>query len=256
MAKSKLTPEERKRRDDECKRRWRENNRQYSGQYYLGHREKWLKPITPERREYNRQYNREYYLEHRKGWNKPLTPEQREYKRQRDREYCRKNAEKAKARAAAWVKANPQRARESHRAYALGPKREELREKRREYAAAHSKELVAKAAAWAATHPERTRELKLQAAHKRRARKLAAPGQHTHADILRLFERQHGHCVACNSALVKTGKGKYHVDHIMPLTRGGSDGPENLQLLCPHCNLRKNAKTPEQWAKEQGKLFI
>ena len=26
------------------------------------------------------------------------------------------------------------------------------------------------------------------------------------------------------------------VDHVVPRSRGGSDHPENLQLLCPNCN--------------------
>jgi 5-methylcytosine-specific restriction endonuclease McrA len=34
----------------------------------------------------------------------------------------------------------------------------------------------------------------------------------------------------------------FHVDHIVPLARGGTNGPENLQLLAPVCNLRKGAK--------------
>jgi 5-methylcytosine-specific restriction endonuclease McrA len=33
----------------------------------------------------------------------------------------------------------------------------------------------------------------------------------------------------------------------MPLKLGGSNWPENLQLLCRTCNLRKNAKHPDVW---------
>jgi 5-methylcytosine-specific restriction endonuclease McrA len=35
----------------------------------------------------------------------------------------------------------------------------------------------------------------------------------------------------------------YHVDHMTPLSRGGSNGPENLVCACRRCNLSKHNKT-------------
>ncbi|NVB39640.1 HNH endonuclease [Pseudenhygromyxa sp. WMMC2535] len=32
------------------------------------------------------------------------------------------------------------------------------------------------------------------------------------------------------------------VDHIIPRARGGNGSPENGQVLCPSCNLKKGAK--------------
>jgi len=42
--------------------------------------------------------------------------------------------------------------------------------------------------------------------------------------------------------------GDYHVDHRVPIARGGSNGPENLVIACPDCNRRKNAQMPHEFA--------
>ena len=89
----------------------------------------------------------------------------------------------------------------------------------------------------------------------RRARKRSAEGKHTSADIRAIFESQRGLCANCQSKLFKSGKNKFHVDHIMPLALGGSNWPSNLQCLCPSCNLKKSAKDPFKWAAENGRLL-
>jgi len=70
------------------------------------------------------------------------------------------------------------------------------------------------------------------------ARRRAVSGRHTGADVRAIFERQRGRCAWCCCPLW----GGYHVDHVMPLSRGGSDDADNLQLMCARCNLRKGAK--------------
>ena len=48
-----------------------------------------------------------------------------------------------------------------------------------------------------------------------------------------LFGRQEGQCAGCKiEFLFKI----MEVDHVVPRSRGGSDHPDNLQLLCPNCN--------------------
>jgi 5-methylcytosine-specific restriction endonuclease McrA len=62
------------------------------------------------------------------------------------------------------------------------------------------------------------------------------------AIVERLWRRQRGLCVFvwwCRSDLRLTG---YHLDHVVPRSRGGSDDERNLQLTCPKCNLSKGAR--------------
>lgn len=85
----------------------------------------------------------------------------------------------------------------------------------------------------------------------RRARKLGAAGVYTSDDIKRLFDLQRGRCACCAGSIVD----RYHVDHVYPLSKGGSNESKNIQLLCPECNLRKRAKQPHEFMRELGYLI-
>jgi 5-methylcytosine-specific restriction endonuclease McrA len=91
--------------------------------------------------------------------------------------------------------------------------------------------------------------------HNRRAQKINNGGRHTAQDILNLFTLQSGKCPYCSVELSSTKRNSFHVDHVIPISKGGSNGPENLQLLCPTCNLSKRAKLPEEFAAELGLLL-
>lgn len=112
-----------------------------------------------------------------------------------------------------------------------------------------------KIAARKAEHYAANTEKFIAYSRNRRARVRSAEGSHNSADVRAIFEKQQGLCANCETKLFKSGKQKFHVDHIMPLALGGSNWPANLQCLCPACNLSKCAKHPDDWAKEQGRLL-
>ena len=145
-----------------------------------------------------------------------------------------------------------------HRAEIRARRREYMREYQRRYRIEHRKECNEDARKrmqrWRDTHPERAREARTRGNQKWRkshpeiiqeinrntkARRKGAPRKHTQRDIAILYICQYGRCANAQCfADLRTG---YHIDHIRAIKNGGSNWPENLQLLCPPCNLKKGA---------------
>lgn len=59
-----------------------------------------------------------------------------------------------------------------------------------------------------------------------------------------IFERDQATCVYCGET-----SGPLHLDHMMPVSRGGHDTESNLAVACRGCNLSKGSKTPEEWLR-------
>jgi 5-methylcytosine-specific restriction endonuclease McrA len=159
--------------------------------------------------------------------------------------YEKANKEKITARKKAYYKANKeQRALKAKASYEANKEQRFVSHKA--YREANKRQVAATIKAWGKAHPER----RLAVVHKRRASKLNSGGTFTNIHITTLLAAQNSKCVYCRVELTITGKGKYHVDHRIPLFLGGSNHPENLQLLCPSCNLSKGRKHPDVYEKE------
>ena len=63
------------------------------------------------------------------------------------------------------------------------------------------------------------------------------------AIVAMLMRVQCGDCPYCGVDLMDG----YHVDHIYPRVKGGTDDVANLQLLCPTCNMAKGGKTESEY---------
>lgn len=61
--------------------------------------------------------------------------------------------------------------------------------------------------------------------------------------VQELYRLQKGRCKYCGR---KVGK-DFHVDHVVPFSRGGADHPSNLAVACPSCNLSKGDKLLHEW---------
>lgn len=112
----------------------------------------------------------------------------------------------------------------------------------------YSTKIVARMQLWRKQNPEKGRAHH----HNREARKRVSGGNHTGADIKWLMKTQKDKCAHpwCRKPLSEG----YHLDHRIPVAKGGGNDRRNIQLLCAPCNLSKSAKHPEAFAQENGYL--
>jgi 5-methylcytosine-specific restriction endonuclease McrA len=101
---------------------------------------------------------------------------------------------------------------------------------------------------------EERRLVNVAMAANRRARLRSAGGRYTKDDIIRLMGEQGGNCALCG---LPFGDDGYHIDHFIPLARGGTNDPSNLKLTHPACNLKKGARLPDEieWIESDPPLM-
>jgi hypothetical protein len=85
---------------------------------------------------------------------------------------------------------------------------------------------------------------------KRKAQKRASAGSYTAKQLQEQVKRQKSKCYYCKTKLPEI----YHVDHIVPLARGGSNDISNIVVTCPTCNMSKSYKLLHEWI-EGGRLL-
>jgi 5-methylcytosine-specific restriction endonuclease McrA len=108
-----------------------------------------------------------------------------------------------------------------------------------------SGEAAAVLRAYRKANPERVREW-------RQNRRAGVKGQKLpRGTVARILKAQKQRCAACRGKLPKN----YHLDHIVPLSKGGQHVPANVQLLCPPCNTSKQARDMIDFMQSRGLLL-
>ena len=116
--------------------------------------------------------------------------------------------------------------------------REELDAYNRAYHEAHREEIVARKRAYLQTR--RGRAGSLADSSRRRAR---PGGQELTAGVMQEVQSAAGGiCCYCGEPFDDG-----HIDHIIPVSKGGTNDRENLVYCCAFCNMSKGAKLLEDW---------
>lgn len=113
---------------------------------------------------------------------------------------------------------------------------------------AKAPEIKAKIREWQVKNPDRVRAYKQSTKAARRA--TTAIGM-TGAELFAWKREQPKVCHWCGERCAR----RFHVDHYVPLAKGGRHEAGNLVIACPTCNLRKHAKDPLDFAREVGRLL-
>lgn len=150
---------------------------------------------------------------------------------------------------------NPEKYREQRRRfYAANPERAraQKRQIRERYLLLHPGAEQASKKKWRINNVEKTRELTLRRLAKKREAFRAA------VDRLAIFERDGWTCQLCYTP-VDPKLNKRHpmmasLDHIVPLSCGGTHEPSNVQLAHLICNIKKGGMLPSSLRPEGSSL--
>jgi 5-methylcytosine-specific restriction endonuclease McrA len=170
--------------------------------------------------------------------------------------YNDENREVIRAKASAYAKANRpllrERERESYRRNPETKKRnkkayrerhaEEIRQRSREDYKRNSEKRKTTVKLYRRT--EQGRLVKKVSNHKRKLQLKENGGAFTVQEIINLYLSQKAKCWYCSKSI----KDNYHIEHRIPISRGGSNDISNIVLSCPECNLQKGNKLPHEWS--------
>lgn len=219
----------------------------------------------PENREKKRQENRirrERNYEKVRAQERASGEKHKEKRLVRARQYHAENREKINRKTREYKRAHPELTKAQYRRYAERNKekiaayrlahREEAKTYKAEYylrnrekIAQYREDNKERTAAWRKATPELSR----QNVYKRRARKHAVASEpYTTQQILDLYGTD---CHICKEPIdlnaPRTGRSKgyergLHLDHVIPLVKGGTDLMENVKPSHALCNIQKNSK--------------
>ena len=163
----------------------------------------------------------------------------------------------------AWCEANKERRREQLRRYhaenkdAINERRRNapalkayheknkgrIAERKRKYYEENREHHLSVVRSWSKENPDKRRASR----HRRRTNELTSGENFTSADLSAIRAAQTDSkgrliCWRCGKPI----KGTPHLDHWIPLAKGGSNGPGNLHYMHAHCNVSKSDKLPAE----------
>ena len=158
-------------------------------------------------------------------------PEYREVLRLQSKAYYHANKEASKARNKRWTKNNPQRRRDIDAIFRANNRAEQA-ERMKRYRLEHPEARKI----WGQKNPDRQSAIRARRSFRLRG------GDTFEIKIGELLKLYQSPCFYC-------GAETEHIDHIVPLARGGRHSIGNLTGACAPCNLSKGSKFITEWKK-------
>lgn len=156
-----------------------------------------------------KEYNKRYYNEHKEDIKKAT------------KEYAQSNKVAVSKRRQKWELSNQEHRKEVFSKWYL----------------ANKQNCIDRAKKWKHEHPEAVRANTRSYASRRRG----ALGKFSSKDFIKLKNNLLGKCGYCGDNEADT------IDHILPLSRGGTNWVGNIMPACGSCNYSKQCKTVAEW---------
>lgn len=173
----------------------------------------------------------------------------REHLNQKSKKYAEKNADSIREYKKRYYQKNAETIKERTRKNQK-ENIEYKRQKDRDYYKNNSDTVKQRVKKWVQENKEARRQIAWRGNVKRRSYKYHV--NFTKLDRKRILDRDDWVCQCCGIDVHdKSGANwnthdKAHIDHIIPISKGGDSKPYNLRTLCRTCNLTKSNKEDEQ----------
>ena len=138
---------------------------------------------------------------------------------ERRKKYRKDNSKKDSERFQKWYQTNSEKVRENNRKWKQ-ENPEKVRENNRK---------------WRQANPKKWQAIKQTSIRKTKAKRAGAEGSYTTQEWINLKEQYDNRCLCCGRHQSELNR-VLEQDHIVPLSRGGSNLISNIQPLCHDCN--------------------
>lgn len=159
------------------------------------------------------------------------------------KEYREKNRDLLNKKARDKIAKNKEEFLEKNRKKYQDTKEKQAEYKKR-YCEKHKDKIIERRVAYRQT--EKGKAQKKNSDHKRRLQKINAESRTVSLKEMIELISNRKKCFYCKCDVTE----KYHIDHYIPLSKGGLHTIDNLVVSCPKCNLVKSDMMPEDFMKK------